>query len=72
MLKWLPPSKLSGLGNISFFATVVKNKATFWVKLESPKLSPMVSAKTKNIYFNLKKEITAWFITVKYITTRKN
>jgi hypothetical protein len=31
-------------GNISFFATVVKDKATFWVKLHSPELYKRVSA----------------------------
>ncbi|XP_028401648.1 uncharacterized protein LOC114524692 [Dendronephthya gigantea] len=34
--EWEPLKSLSG--NISFFATVVKNKTMFWVKLESPEL----------------------------------
>jgi hypothetical protein len=40
--EWEPPMSLSG--NISFFATVVKDKATFWVKLQSPELYKRVSA----------------------------
>lgn len=34
--EWTPPSNLAG--NISFFATVVKDTTTFWVKLQSPQL----------------------------------
>ncbi|CAB4011827.1 Hypothetical predicted protein [Paramuricea clavata] len=34
--EWEPPASLSG--NISFFATVVKDTATFWVKLQSTEL----------------------------------
>ena len=33
---WVPPSGLSG--NVSFYATVVKDISTFWVKLQSPEL----------------------------------
>ena len=33
---WVPPSNLSG--NVSFYATVVKDYSTFWVKLQSPEL----------------------------------
>ena len=40
--EWEPPISLSG--NISFFATVVKDTATFWVKLQSPELYKRVSA----------------------------
>jgi hypothetical protein len=40
--EWEPPISLSG--NISFFATVVKDTATFWVKLRSPELYKRVSA----------------------------
>ena len=40
--EWEPPVSLSG--NISFFATVVKDTATFWVKLQSPELYKRVSA----------------------------
>lgn len=40
-LDWLPPSDITTMGKISFFATVVKDRMTFWVKLESPELSKM-------------------------------
>ena len=33
---WVPPSGLSG--NVSFYATVVKDVSTFWVKLQSQEL----------------------------------
>ena len=33
---WKPPLSLSG--NVSFYATVVKDVATYWVKLQSPEL----------------------------------
>ena len=39
--EWEPPSSASG--NISFYATVVKDTATFWVKLMSPELYKRVS-----------------------------
>ena len=34
---WVPPPGLSG--NIAFYATVVKDMTTFWVRLQSPVLS---------------------------------
>jgi hypothetical protein len=39
--QWRTPSRLSG--NIVFVATVVKDRATFWVKLQSTQLSKSVS-----------------------------
>ena len=33
---WVPPANFSG--NVSFYATVVKNVSTFWVKLQSQEL----------------------------------
>ena len=39
--EWQPP--LNASGNISFYATVVKDKRTFWVKLKSPELYKRVS-----------------------------
>ena len=41
-LNWLPPSDVCKMDNISFFATVVQKKDTFWVKIPG-----MVSFQTK-------------------------
>jgi hypothetical protein len=38
---WMPPSDFSG--NVSFYATVVKNTSIFWVKLQSQELYKGVS-----------------------------
>ena len=35
MLEWFPPTDVSEIANISLLATVVKDKATYWVKLQS-------------------------------------
>ena len=63
-LEWIPPTDVSGLGNISFYATVVKDKTNFWVMLKSPELMVSTLTKLEKIYKFKTGGISVWFITM--------